>query len=201
MGLVSELKLRRNDHFATSPQLTFSIPNAKPIPLLETENGLQKYYKIDYNGINPTNLNQKSFSPSKTLLFPIPVAALIVQPNSLSGCNCLKGNSVKPQIIEEDVPEENCESRCEKCTGGINEESGGDDGNNNCCDECQNILLEKSKKEEGNKGEQQQQQQLIFHQEPENNKIPLEASLIINLDIPGFVRMIHLKHLKRLGLG
>ncbi|CAK5073564.1 unnamed protein product [Meloidogyne enterolobii] len=178
--------LCRNDHFATSPQLTFSIPNAKPIPLLETENGLQKYYKIDYNGINPTNLNQKSFSPSKTLLFPIPVAALIVQPNSLSqiGCNCLKGNSVNktPQIIEEDVPEENCESRCEKCTGGINEneESGGDEGNisSNCCEECQNVLLEKSKKEEGNKGEHQQQQ-LIFHQEPENNKIPLEARLII----------------------
>nr|CAD2172414.1 unnamed protein product [Meloidogyne enterolobii] len=69
----NEINLNRNDHFATSPQLTFSIPNAKPIPLLETENGLQKYYKIDYNGINPTNLNQNHFPPQKPFYFQFPL--------------------------------------------------------------------------------------------------------------------------------
>uniref|UniRef100_A0A1I8BP52 AAA_11 domain-containing protein n=1 Tax=Meloidogyne hapla TaxID=6305 RepID=A0A1I8BP52_MELHA len=157
---INENEINSN-HLSNSPQLTFSIPNAKPIPLIETENGLQKFYKIDYNGIE-SNLNKKTF------FLPIPVAALIVQPNNL-GCNCLKG---KTPIIEENVPEENgCESRCEKCT---NENETSEEGNNNCCDEClQQNILKKSKKEE-NKGEQHQ---FIFHQEPDinnNNKIPLE---------------------------
>ena len=169
---------------AVSPSLTFSIPNAKPIPLLETENGLQKFYKIDYNGIEPMPILNKK-SASQAILFPIPIAALIVQPNGLSqiGCNCLDKNSVKiSPIMEEDVPEENgCESRCEKCTniGNLLNENGESEGeeidgnNNNCCEECQNFV-EKSRKEEN--GEFKGEQHHLYQQDPINsNKIPLEV--------------------------